>query len=194
MLATRRVSRFALTGSGLRTPRGCEVKAGHGYYIGASSSPSFVVVLGVDGEVVRYVHAYSHAESRTERWIFAGLACSALDTLRNDAEQAAVNARNADASTAMGRLAQQIDRVCAERFASHGHAVDIARFDRFEVRVSAPRGVDVYGIAKTNGVVNDWDDDANEVTVECDRDGVDYLVGAGLKIVRERMTKRCPRD
>jgi hypothetical protein len=69
----------------------------------------------------------------------------------------------------------------------------VARFDRFEVRVSAPKGVDVYGIGKNWGVVGDWDDDANEVTVECDRDGVEAMVAAGLTIVSERVVKLCPR-
>jgi hypothetical protein len=196
MTSTRRAAspaHLALTASGFREPRTCDVKVGRGYYIGASSSPSFVVVLSVADSMVRYVNSYSLVESSVAMWIFADLACSALATLRKDVERARAEASRADTSTALGRLAVQIETVCEERAAAHGAPVDVARFDRFEVRVSAPKGVDVYGIGKNWGVVGDWDHDANEVSVECDRDGVEGMVAAGLKIVSERVVKLCPR-
>jgi len=58
--------------------------------------------------------------------------------------------------------------------------------------VSAPAGVDVYGLAKNVGIVGDWDDDANKISVECAREDRGHLEAAGLTIESERVIKTCP--
>lgn len=193
MTTTRRASsRFAVAGFGLRETRSCEIKAGHGYYIGASSSPSFVLVLAVEGSMVRYANAYSLEAHRDSRAVFEDMACSALDTLKKHAAQSAANAVNANESKAAGRLAKQIEKACAGRVAAHGAPVTFADHDKVEARVSAPKGADVYGIAKNWGVVGDWDDDANKVSVECNRGDLGHLAAAGLTIESVRLVKACP--
>jgi hypothetical protein len=194
MTSTRRAAspaRLALTASGFREPRACDVKVGHGYYIGASSSPTFVLVIGIDDDMVRYIDAHSLTESRVPTWIFADLACSALATLKKD------EARTHAACTfrlegVARRLAQDIADMCNYRVLRHGHAVEFADFDKVECRVSAPDGVDVYGLAKSWGVVGDWDSDANKVSVECDRSDIANLAEAGLTIESTRLVKACP--
>jgi hypothetical protein len=194
MLSTTRRSapaRFALTGSGLREPRTCDVKASHGYYIGASSSPSYVIVVGVDGDMVRYVDSYSLTESCAARWIFEDLACTALATLKKDEARTHAACTN-NLEGASRRLAQMVADMCNHRVNAHGKAVNLADFDKMGLRVSAPKGVDVYGIAKNYGVVGGWDYDANEVDVECDRREIASLLDAGLTILTERLVKTCP--
>ena len=186
----RSTSRFALTASGLREPVTCDVKPGHGYYIGASSSPSYVLVLSVTDDTVRYADAYSLAVSQSPRWIFADLACTALATLKKRAEATAAYAASCP------ERERAFAALCAEgsagRVSAHGAPVTFADYDSVECRVSAPKGADVYGLAKDVGVVGNWDDDANEVDVECDRGDLPALAAKGLTILSTRTLKTCP--
>lgn len=188
MTTTRRrsASRAVLTSTGIREPRTCEVKAGHGYWMGASSSPSFVLVLGVAGDMVRYVNARTLEESRAALWIFSDLACSALDTITKRAEQ--------NFFPGIGlRLAQAMhDRAVAD-LAAHGAPVNFADCDRVVYRVRGTAEVDAERVGGAMGVSGNWDSEANEVDVETDRAGKAHLIAAGLTILSERLVKACPK-
>lgn len=176
-----------------RRAQTCTVNPLHGYYIGASSSPTFVLVLGVDGDMVRYVNAHSLAEPRASVSIFGSLASSALATLAKDAARTAAAAEGADMTTAVGRLSRQVADMCAARVAAHGAPVVLSDYDKVELRVSAPGEIDVYGVAKMWGVVGDWNHEANAVSVECDREDIARLVAAGLTVESVSLVKACPR-
>lgn len=195
MTTTRRrsMTRARLTDSGLVPVRKADVKAGHGYYLGASRSPSFVLVLAATDDMVRYCDSYSLAVQTQPRWVFEDLTVSARETLERAASDTVKAAESANESTAMGRLAKQCARVAAERVAAHGAPVCLADYDRFVARVKGAPGVDVYGIGQSYGVVGEWDDAANEVDVECTRDDLCRMLGRGLTLVSDRMIKACPK-
>ena len=166
-----------------------DIQPGHGYYIGASSSPSFVLVLSV-GRIIRYVSARSLEVSTCERDIFGHLAGRALATLKKRSEQTAAYAASCpERERALAALCAKGSAACV---ASHGAPIVLSDHDRIEYRVSAPVGVDVYGLAKNVGIVGDWDDDANKISVECDRGDRVHLEAAGLTIESERVIKTCP--
>lgn len=70
--SSHRGGRFVIGGSGLERPATAHVVSGHTYAMGASSSPSLIVVTSVDGDRIHY-HARSgqhKGEGRViERWI-----------------------------------------------------------------------------------------------------------------------------
>lgn len=185
-------ARACITPGGLTSPKRADVKAGHGYYMGASSSPDFVLVLAMAGDMVAYCGSRDHKRSVMARWIFEDLVSRAGETMRKDAEQTAAAAQGADTSKAMGRLSKQVAEMCAFRVARHGAPVTFADFDRIELVVSAPSDVDVYGVAKKWGIVGDWDSAANRIGVECDRVDVANITEAGLTIESERLVRACP--
>ena len=110
------MTRAALTASGLVQARNAPVHAGHGYYMGGASSPSFVLVLAVTEDSVTYCDAGRLEARREQRWVFADLVSRAGETVRNAAQQAAMGAKGADPSKAMGRLAILRAKVCADRY------------------------------------------------------------------------------
>lgn len=192
--ARRSAIRAALTSSGMRPARRTEIRPACGYYMGASSSPTFVLVLAVTDETVRFCDSYSLAVQTQARWIFEDLVCRAHETLVRDAENNRIAAVGADLTTAIGRLAKRCAEMCAERLASHGAPVCLSNYDRYEVRVMGAPGVDVYGIGKSYGVVGNCDDAANVVNVECsDEDMCAMLAREGVTKVAARLVKACPK-
>ena len=192
--ARRSAIRAALTSSGMRPARRTEIKPACGYYMGASSSPTFVLVLSVSDDMVRFCDSYSLAVQTQARWIFEDLVCTARETLVRAAEQSRIAAESADVSTAMGRRTKQIAEVCAGNLALHGAPVCLSNYDRYEVRVMGAPGVDVYGIGKSYGVVGNCDDAANVVNVECsDEDMCAMLAREGVTKVAARLVKACPK-
>lgn len=166
-----------------------DIQPGRGYYIGASSSPSFVLVLSV-GRLVRYVDAWSLEVSICERDIFNHLAGRAIATLKSHSERMAAYA--ASCSERERAFAALCSKASADRVASHGAPIVPSDYDHIEYRVSAPVGADVYGLAKNVGVVGDWDDETNKVSVECSRADRVQIEAAGLTIESERVIKTCP--
>jgi hypothetical protein len=190
--SARSMTRARFTDSGLVPVRKADVKAGHGYYLGASSSPSFVLVLAATDDAVRYCDSYSLAVQTQPRWIFEDLTVSAHETVKRDAASYAKAAETANESTAGGRLTKQCARVAAERLAAHGAAVVFSDYNRVECRVKGSATVDASRVGKDYGVVGDWDSEANEVTVECSEEDVCRMLGAGVTLGPLRVIKACP--
>lgn len=184
--------RACITPGGLTAPKRTEIRARHGYYMGASGSPSFVLVIAADDSRVTYCGSYDLKRSVMERWIFESLVSQAGETMRKDAAQTADAAKGADLATAGGRLAKQVAEMCAFRVTRHGAPVTFADFDKIELVVSAPSDVDVYGVAKNWGMTGNWDSDANRISVECDREDVVKLTASGLTVESERLVRACP--
>ena len=192
--SARSMTRARFTDSGLVPVRKADVKAGHGYYLGASSSPSFVLVLAATDDAVRYCDSYSLAVQTQPRWIFEDLTVSAHETVKRDAASYAKAAETANESTAGGRLTKQCARAAAERLAAHGAPVCLSNYDRYEVRVMGAPGVDVYRIGGNYGAVGNWDDSTNVVDVECsDEDMCAMLARDGVTKVSARLVKACPK-
>ena len=166
------MTRAALTASGLVQTRNAPVHAGHGYYFGGSSSPSFVLVLAVTDDSVTYCDACRLEARREQRWIFEDLVSRAGETMRKDAARTAANATQADISPAAERLNVQIAKVCADRVALHGAAVNLDNYDRVRVELVAGEGVDVYSYAGALGLIVDYSSEARTAAVECNRDAV----------------------
>lgn len=190
--SARSMTRARFTDSGLVPVRKADVKAGHGYYLGASSSPSFVLVLAVTDDAVRYCDSYSLTVQTQPRWIFEDLTVSAIGTIQRAAAASVKAAATADVATAAGRLAKRIADVYAGQVAAHGAAVVFSDYNRVECRVKGSATVDAYRVGKDYGVVGDWDSDANEVTVECSEEDVCRMLGAGVTLGRLRVIKACP--
>ena len=194
---TRPIRRAALTVSGLTQPKTCEVSASCGYYIGGSSSPSFVIVLAVTPESVTYCDAHSLDARREQRWIFEDLAARAGETMRAHATQAAANAKGADTSKAMGRLAIQVAAMCAWRADAHGAPVSLESFDRIRVTMTADE--DVYPFAERLGAVASVTEDSRTATVDTNNRDFGEFVKDGLaekwpvKVVLVETVKSCPR-
>jgi len=94
----------------------------------------------------------------------------------------------------MGRLAKLCARVAAERVTAHGAPVELASFDRYEVRVKGEPGVDVYGVGQEHGMTGDWDDAANEVSVTGSAAEMAALLARpGLTQLSAKLVKACPR-
>lgn len=173
---------YAITASGLTPTRTTPVNAGHGYHYGASSSPSFVLVLAVSDSTVTFCDAYSLTRQSAPRWVFEDLAARGGLTMRRAAGVAHLAAKDAPA-TAAGSLAVQCAKVAAERAKAHGAPVTLADYDRVELRVRGEG--DVYGIATARGVVRDWQ--GSEVTVECSAaDARAMLAAHPLEVVSRR--------
>jgi hypothetical protein len=168
------------------------VKVGHGYYFGASSRPSFALVLSVTDTTVRYCVPYVLQVRQEQRAIFELLATSGRKTVSGDAEQWAKAAQTADDSTSEGRLTKHMAAAHAARLAAHGAPVAFADYDRVSCRVSAPAGRDVYGLASQWGVVGEWEREANCITVECDRSTIPSLVECGLTVASAEVVRACP--
>jgi hypothetical protein len=147
-------TRFAISSNGLRLARRTEIQAGHGYYLGASSSPFYVLVLGVTEESIAYVNA-STLERRVERrWIVEDLISTAGETVK----RRAIDDQNNGSPCREATWA---------RMMAHGAAASPALCDRQEVTLQARGEGDHYGAAKANAVLVSWDG-RSEFIVECD--------------------------
>lgn len=183
------MTRAALTASGLVQTRNAPVHAGHGYYMGGSSSPSFVLVLAVTEDSVAYCDAGRLEARREQRWVFADLVSRAGETVRNAAQQAAMGAKGADPSKAMGRLAILRAKVCADRVEDHGAPVVFADHDR--VRFVVTSDGDAYS-ADRYGVLVNFDSDKNVATIESARSVGETLIAAGFRVLSATVIKACP--
>ena len=186
---TRRPVRSVLTANGLSAPMSCDVKAGHGYYMGASSSPSFVLVLAATDDVVAHVDSYSLSVSRTQRWIFEDLVMRGLKSITDAYNRAGAEAVRADTKTAMGRLAVQLAKVAEARWEQHSAAVNLADYDR--VRFAVTRDGDAY-CADQFGVLVDFDSDKNIATIETARSMAAEFERAGFRVLSTETIKACP--
>lgn len=188
----RPIHRVSLTESGLALEplKGCFIYAGHGYYFGASSSPSFVIVLSVTPESVTYCDAHGLETRREQRCIFEDLAVRAGETMREHARRAKASAEGADTSKAMGRLAVQIARVTSERAADHGAPVVFADHDRVRFTVTADG--DAYS-ADRFGVLSNFDSEKNVATIEAPRSVRAILEAEGFRVLNVETVKSCPR-
>ncbi len=170
-----------------------DVKAGHGYWMGASSSPSFVLVLSADESQVVFCNSYTLDRQVIARWVFNDLVTTAGETVRRAAAAAKAAAASATDATAAGRLAIMMADHHAERAQDHGAKVDFSNYTRVEARIAAPAGVDVYGIAKAWGTLTDWDQEANEATIACSDYDLCRMIGARpVKVLQCRTVKACP--
>ncbi len=198
MQTTLRPVRAALTASGLVQTRSAPVHAGHGYYFGGSSSPSFVIVLAIASESVTYCDARSLEKRREQRWIFEDLVARAGETTRKDAIRTTEQAKDADISKAMGRLAVQVAAMCAWRLTVHGAPVSPESFDRVRVTMSASEG-DVYPFADRLGVIVKVVEETRTAIVETNNRDLGEFVKAGLaekwpvEVVSVETVKSCPR-
>ena len=170
------------------------VKAGHGYYFGASSRPSFGIILSVSESTVRYCVPYVLQVRQDRRAIFESLVALGHGTVAKDAEQWAKGEEAADESTPQGRLTKHMAAVCAARLAAHGAPVVFSDYDRMLCRVSAPKGRDVCGLASQWGVVGELEEEWNRITVECDRSTIPSLVECGLTVESAEVARACPRE
>lgn len=187
-IATRtRPARFALSTDGLVETRTCPVHAGHGYYMGGSSSPSFVLVLAVSDDYVTYCDTYRLEARREQRWIFEDLVSRAGETVRKAARQASLVV--ADPNTAIGRVAAQNARWCAEAVEDHGAPVVFADHDRVRFTVTADG--DAYS-ADRYGVLVSFDSDKNVAVVEAARSVGETLIAAGFRVLSATVIKVCP--
>jgi len=85
--------RYSVTGNGLHSVEQCKIRPGHIYYMGASSSPSLILITRIDGETVFYMdlhaaewgHTYGEGEgdkeNRMESWIMQSLIVGAEHTI-----------------------------------------------------------------------------------------------------------------
>ena len=187
-----RPSRFALTVEGLTAPKRAEIHCMSGYYFGASSSPSFVIVIGLTDDLVSYVDARTLEVQRAQRWIFEDLVGRAAETIRKDAERTAAAAVGADTTKAMGRLAVQIAEMCEWRMRTNGSHVEPEGYDR--VRATLRGEGDVYGRADQFGVLVDWNPETGTAIVEGARREFtfDALVKAQLNLDNVETIKECP--
>ena len=198
MQTTLRPVRATLTASGLVQPRSVPVHAGHGYYFGGSSSPSFVIVLAVASESVTYCDARSLEKRREQRWIFEDLVSRAAETVRKDATRAAEQSKGADTSKAMGRLAVQVAAMCAWRLTANGAPVSTESFDRVRVTMTAREG-DVYPFADRLGVIVKVAEETRTAIVETNNRDLGEFVKVGLaekwpvEVVSVETIKCCPR-
>lgn len=184
-----RPTRFALTASGLSAPKRADVKAGHGYYFGASSSPSFALVLSVSDDVVVHADSYSLSVTRTPRWIFEDLAETARETITRDYNRAGAAAVGADRTTAAGRLVILCAKRAEECWESNGAPVVFAEYDR--VRFVVTCDGDAYS-ADRFGVLVDFDGDKNVATIETARSLASAFEAAGFRILSTETIKACP--
>jgi hypothetical protein len=193
MSKTNRPTRFALTTAGLSAPKRADVKAGHGYYFGASSSPSFALVLSVSDDVVVHADSYSLSVTRTPRWIFEDLVARAAQTVIDDFNRAAeacnaINKRGGPKTT-MEQFAFQLARRLDARHESNGAPVSFADHDR--VRFSVTCDGDAYG-ADQFGVLASFDSEKNVAIVETARSEESAFVDAGFRILSTETVKACP--
>lgn len=185
----RRPFRAAITSAGLVPTKRCAVPAGHGYFFGGSSSPSFVIVLAVTDDSVTYCDAYKLESRREQRWIFEDLAARAGETVRAQAARAAEQAKGADLATAMGRVLAQNAKFAAEQAADHGAKVTFADYDR--VRVQVTRDGDAY-YADQYGMLVDFDSKQNLATVETGRAALATMTAAGFRVLNTETIRACP--
>jgi hypothetical protein len=171
------------------TPKRCDVYAGHGYYLGASSSPSFVLVLAADDTMVTHVDAHRLSVSRTPRWIFEDLAETARETITRDYNRAGAAAVGADRTTAAGRLVILCAKRAEECWESNGAPVVFAEYDR--VRFVVTCDGDAYS-ADRFGVLVDFDGDKNVATIETARSLASAFEAAGFRILSTETIKACP--
>lgn len=172
-------SRFVIGSAGLAAPKRAEVKAGHGYYLGASSSPNYVLVLSVTDDRITYANAYS-LEARTEqRWIAEDLI--------------------ARGGATMAKLASEADGVFAEyaraRAASHGAPVTLADYDRLEVTLEARDTVataDHYGAAQGYGCLVGGDGVTGFVVAGSRAALAGVAADARFAVASMRTVKTCP--
>jgi hypothetical protein len=186
---TRRPFRAAITSAGLVPTKRCAVLAGHGYFFGGSSSPSFVIVLAVTDDSVTYCDAHKLESRREQRWIFEDLAARAGETVRAQAARAAEQAKGADLATAMGRVLARNATFAAEQAADHGATVTFADYDR--VRAQVTRDGDAY-YADQYGLLVDFNAEQNLATVETGRAALATMTAAGFRVLNTETIRACP--
>lgn len=83
---TARIHTFArpfrgrITTAGVQPVRALKLQIGAHYYMGASSSPHFVIVTGIDGATVELLEPYSGERSTHARWIAEDLITQGCET------------------------------------------------------------------------------------------------------------------
>lgn len=104
-----------------------EIKANHGYFMGASSSPDYVLILSVDERRVRLVKPYgSNQPYGVDTGSARSLIRRAYDTMQSQAAQIAH---------------QGYAEAFAARLALHGASATPEDFDRYHVVVKPVAGV-----------------------------------------------------
>jgi hypothetical protein len=174
-------TRFAIDSAGLRAPQRVEVKAGHGYYMGASSSPNYALVLSVTDSQIVYATSYSLERVVCQRWIAEDLIATAGETVK----RRAIDDKNAGSPCRDATW---------NRTMAHGAAADPSSYDRVEVTLLAVGEADHYGAAKAYGVLTGWGGtDANIHVVECAASEAQTLAAdVRFKVVGFRTIKACP--
>lgn len=169
-------TRFAI---GLRSARRNEIQTGHGYYLGASSSPFYVLILSATEESIAYVNV-STLERRVERrWIVEDLISTAGETVK----RRAIDDQNNGSPCREATWA---------RMMAHGAEASPARFDRQEVTLQARGEGDHYGAAKANAVLTSWDG-GSEFVVECDAaQTAKFAADVRFVVTSMRTIKACP--
>jgi hypothetical protein len=136
--------RFVVGSTWLTSPARADIKAGHGYWLGASSSPDYVLVLEVTDDSIVYVNAHGLTRSTIVRWVGEDLISKGGATVKCRA----IDDENSDSPFA---------HITWERMLRHGAPVVLADYDRQEVSLRGIGKADHYGIAKNYGVLTDWD-------------------------------------
>ena len=162
-----------------------EIKVGHGYYMGASSSPDYVLVLSVDERRARVVKPYGqNASYGIELGSLISLVRRAHKTMTDHA------ANITDPSTL---------EAFSERFARHGAPSTPADFDRYHVTVKPVAGVwdslENWRAAEEHGNVGgDIESELLEIETRGEM-GLDKIkADPRFVVVSVKMTEECPRS
>ncbi len=133
------------------------LKPGHGYYFGASTSPTYVLALTVTDDVVVYIETSTLRRGTAPRWVAEDLAARAGVTVRQLAD---------DATARKDRFAG----ARAAHAAAHGLAAQPADFDRLRVRAAPVNGTASthWSAAERHGNVG-FEEDEGVFTIELRR-------------------------
>lgn len=145
------------------------------YYLGASSSPTHIIVVSVNNNVITYRSSPYDRDQRIETWIGKDLITKGTEIwLKSGYAKYSKDTSKTLRANLQGKK--------GPRNGKHS----IAKYRKFLVTAWGDTGQDVYSIGKAQGVVGDWDDVENSIEVEVDSFGFDVL----KKDIRIRRVKK----